>query len=118
MITGTRGLLFMVSLLLVATMVACNKHTAENTSQGATKHYHLKGKVISIDQRAKMINLDSEAIPGFMDAMTMPYKVKPDGQLDKLHSGDAITADLLVQDEGAWLEHVAVMGHSDVPGTK
>jgi protein SCO1/2 len=65
-----------------------------------------------------MVNVDSEAIPGFMDAMTMPYKVKPDSELDKLHPGDVVTADLLVQDEGARLEHVEVTGHSSPPNTK
>src|SRR5256714_4692701 len=79
------------------------------------RHYQLKGKVASIDQRAKMLNVDSEAIPGFMDAMTMPYKVKPESELGKLHSGDNITADLLVQDEGSWLENIAVTGHSFTP---
>jgi protein SCO1 len=84
------------------------------------KHYHLKGKVVSVDQRAKMLNVDSETIPGFMDAMTMPYKVKPESELEKLHPGDAINADLLVQDEGAgaWLENIAVTGHSSQPAAK
>lgn len=78
----------------------------------AVRHYQLKGKIVSIDQRAKMVNVDSEAIPGFMDAMSMPYKVKPEGELGKLHPGDVITADLLVQDEGAWLQNITVTGHS------
>jgi len=83
------------------------------------KHYHLKGKVVSVDKQSKMLNVDSEAISGFMDAMTMPYKVKPEGELDKLHPGDVITADLMVQDEGAWLENVAVTGHSSAaPSSK
>ena len=76
-----------------------------------SKQFHLKGKVVSIDDRAKMVNVDSEAIPDFMDAMTMPYKVKPESELDKLHPGDAITADLLVQDEGAWIENINSTGH-------
>jgi protein SCO1/2 len=102
--------------------VSCDKKPAQNASQPTTqssaKHYRLKGKVVSIDKLGKMLNVDSEAIPGFMDAMTMPYKVKPETELDKLHPGDAITADLLVQDEGAWLENIAVAGHSSAPATK
>jgi protein SCO1/2 len=109
-------------LVLAINLTACdssNKPTVVVPPQvNAVKHYRLKGKVISIDQRAKMVNVDSEAIPGFMDAMTMSYKVKPDGELDKLHPSDAITADLLVQDEGAWLENIAVTGHSFTAATK
>ena len=36
-----------------------------------------------------------------MDAMTMPYRVKPEGELGRLRAGDAIAADLLVEDDGA-----------------
>jgi protein SCO1 len=84
----------------------------------AVRHYQLKGKVASIDQRAKMLNVDSEAIPGFMDAMTMPYKVKPESELGKLHPGDMLIADLLVQDQGAWLQNITVTSHSSATQNK
>lgn len=107
-------------LALAMNLTACdssNKPTVVVPPQvKAVKHYHLKGKVVSIDKQGKMLNVDGEAIPGFMNAMTMPYQVKPEGELDKLHPGDVITADLLVQDEGAWLENVAVTGHSPASG--
>ena len=76
------------------------------------KRYHLKGKVVSVDKRANMVNVDGEEIPGFMGAMTMPYPVKPVSELDKLAPGDAITADVVVQDDNSWLENIAVTGHS------
>src|SRR5437879_364058 len=103
-------------LVLAINLTACdssNKPTIVVPQEvKAVRHYQLKGKVAAIDQRAKMLNVDSEAIPGFMDAMTMPYKVKPETELDKLHPGDVITADLMVQDEGAWLNKIVVTGHS------
>lgn len=89
--------------LAVALSTSCNK-----TPATAAKRYHLKGKVVSIDKQGKMANIDSEAIPDFMGAMTMPYTVKPEGELDQLKPGDAITADVVVQDEGAWLENIVV----------
>ncbi|HEX3106488.1 MAG TPA: copper-binding protein [Terriglobales bacterium] len=102
-------------LALAINLTACessNKPTVAVPQEvKAAKHYHLNGKVISIDQRAKMVNVDSEAIPGFMDAMTMPYQVKPERELTQLHPGDAITADLLVEDDGAWLQNITVTGH-------
>src|SRR5436190_19032427 len=86
--------------LLIACTISCNKSgTNQPTAQSSPKHYHLKGKVVSIDKQSKMLNVDSEAIPDFMDAMTMPYKVKPDSELDKLSPGDVITADVVVQDD-------------------
>jgi protein SCO1/2 len=109
-----------ISLLLVCAACllsfACNNSSQPTVKVASpvtqTKHYQLKGKVVSIDKQGKMLNVDSEAIPGFMDAMTMPYQVKPESELDKLRPGDAITADLTVQDQNAWLENVAVIGHS------
>ena len=95
--------------LAVALSTSCNK-----TPTMAAKRYHLKGKVVSIDKQGKMANIDSEAIPDFMSAMTMPYTVKPEGELGRLKPGDAITADVVVQDESAWLENVVVTAEPPV----
>jgi len=102
-------------LPLLAVLISCNKTSNQSTAQGPTqtasaKRYHLKGKVVSVDKQSKMANIDSEAIPDFMEAMTMPYNVKPESDLDKLKPGDAITADVVVQDEKAWLENIVVSG--------
>ena len=43
-----------------------------------------------------------------MGAMTMPYKLKPESELEKLKPGDPVTADVVVQDENYWLENVVV----------
>jgi protein SCO1 len=109
-----------VLLVLLASLVSCEKPLSKRElielgqKTAAAKRYHLKGKVISIDKQGKMANIDSEAIPGFMDAMTMPYTVKPEGELDQLKPGDAITGDVVVQDERAWLENVVVTTHAQV----
>lgn len=100
---------------IVVAMLSCNKSANQPgaTSQPtSSKRYHLKGKVVSIDKRANMANVDGEEIPDFMGAMTMPYVVKPASELDKLAPGDAITADVVVQDDNSWLENVAVIGHA------
>jgi protein SCO1/2 len=101
--------------------VACDKSSNQPTVKVAppvnatAKRYHLKGKVVSVDKRANMVNVDGEDIPGFMGAMTMPYQVKPAGELDKLSAGDAITADVVVQDDNSWLENVVVSGKAAQP---
>lgn len=107
----------MLCLGIVVTMLSCNKSgseptvTMQNPVSSTAKRYHLKGKVVSIDKRANMANIDGEDIPGFMGAMTMPYVVKPASELDKLAPGDAITAEVVVQGDDSWLENVAVTGH-------
>jgi len=109
---------FMLCLGIVLTMISCSKSANQPPAASQTssaKRYHLKGKVVSIDKRANMANIDGENIPGFMGAMTMPYVVRPSSDLDKLASGDAITADVVVQGDDSWLENVVVTGHSTAP---
>ena len=106
---------FLVCTCLLVTMFACNNGANQSsaTSQStSTKRYHLKGKVVSIDKRANMANIDGEDVPGFMGAMTMPYLVKPASELDKLAPGDAITADIVVHGDASWLENIAVNSSS------
>jgi len=113
--TNSKALTFIC--LAIALSISCNKPAQAPTDQQVSaqaKRYHLKGKVVSIDKQGKMANIDSEDIPGFMDAMTMPYTVKPEGELDQLKPGDAITADVVMQDERAWLENVVVTTHAPV----
>jgi|SRR5436305_6027341 len=110
-------------VLLLITLLSCNSSnqpTVVTSPQvtGQAKRYHLKGKVVSVDKRAKMLNVDGEAIPGFMSAMNMPYNVKPETELDKLSSGDSITADVVVQEDNAWLENIAVTAHSAASSSK
>jgi protein SCO1/2 len=110
-------------LLLLLALSGCNQganQSAAGTSPQVTaaKRYHLQGKVVSVDKRANMLNVDGEAIPGFMAAMTMPYNVKPATELDKLSPGDMIVADVVVQGDNSWLENIAVTGHSAAPASK
>jgi protein SCO1/2 len=109
--------------LLVSCLISCNSSnqpTAVTPSpvKATAKRYHLTGKVVSVDKQAHMLNVDGEAIPGFMSAMTMPYNVKPESQLDKLSPGDSITADVVLEGDNAWLENTAVTGHGAAPASK
>jgi protein SCO1 len=63
-------------------------------SSAATKSYPIRGKIISVTGSSVM--LDHEAVPGFMEAMTMSYKLKDPTIVSELHPGDRITATLLV----------------------
>jgi protein SCO1/2 len=58
----------------------------------------VKGIVVGTDASSGEVTLDTDAIPGFMEAMTMPYKLKDPSVLPELHPGDRITAVLHVGD--------------------
>jgi protein SCO1 len=76
------------------------------------KIYKLRGKVVATNSATGEVTLNHEAIPGFMDAMTMPYKLKDASVLSELHPGDVITADVLVSQESdanVFLDHIVVV---------
>ncbi len=83
----------------------------------AAKRYAFKGKVLSIDKNIGNAYIDNEPIPGYMDAMVMPYTLKPPSQLDQLQPGDSIAAEVVVDSDKYWLENVKVIGHSLPPAT-
>jgi protein SCO1/2 len=84
-------------------------HAAVDSSY---KTYKLHGKVVSTNPSTSEVTMSHEAIPGFMEAMTMPYKVRDANILSELHPGDVITADLLVSqrsDGDVLLDHIVVV---------
>ena len=77
-------------------LAGCHSGQNSNSQSGANVNvYHLRGKVVSTDAPHGIVVLDHEAIPGFMDAMTMPYQLKDPSIIGELHPGDVITADVL-----------------------
>lgn len=85
------------SFLAIAVLAGCHANPKSGTqAPGSVTVYHVRGKVVSTDPASGIIVLDGDAIPGFMDAMTMPYQVKNPGIINTLHPGDTITANVLV----------------------
>jgi protein SCO1 len=72
----------------------------------------MRGKVMSVNVAKSEVTVNHEAIPGFMEAMTMPYNVKDPNVVNELHPGDVITADVLVSqdaDADVLLDHIVVL---------
>lgn len=72
------------------------EQTTATADAGAAKSYIVRGKVVSTNAATGEVTLDAEEIKGFMDAMTMPYKLKKPETLSELHPGDKITGRLQV----------------------
>ena len=112
---GVTRRLIAFTLLAALGMAGC--HTAKDAaapsaSSSSFKVYKLRGKIVSSDSAKGEVTLNHEAIPGFMEAMTMPYKLKDPSILSELHPGDVITADVLVSqtaDADILLDHIVVV---------
>lgn len=102
----------LVSLIFAGCRSTQNPHDQTNSD---VQVYHLRGKIVSTDPAHAILVLDHEAIPGFMEAMTMPYQLKDANIISDLHPGDIITADVLVSKTGqqtVLLDHIVVVAQS------
>ena len=110
------------SLALLAAVIALGAAGCKKKEQEQVRRYHLKGKVVSVDLQQGYAVINHENIPGFMDAMTMPYPVRDTHLLQGLGAGDEITADVVVSSDGAYLENIVVTkkgeGAKDKPTTR
>jgi protein SCO1/2 len=98
-------------LLLCFLLASCKSQPAP--PQG--KRYELKGTVVSVDKPDQSATISHEEIKDYMEAMTMPYKLKDAWPLDVMKPGDQIQATLVVTDDSAWLEDVVVAQKSAAP---
>lgn len=87
--------------------IGCSKKP-QPQAQEQTHRYHLVGKIVEVQKEQNTLVIDGQAIPGFMDAMTMPYVVRQVRYMQGLNPGDEITADVVVDSQGAYLENVVV----------
>jgi protein SCO1/2 len=106
---------FIVIAILLLALTACHPRS----SQSSAKRYPFTGRIVSIDAQDESAIIDGDAIPGFMEAMAMPYKIKPAAMLSQLSPGDSISAEVVVVEPGSsnapgyWLENVKVTAHAD-----
>jgi protein SCO1/2 len=113
-----RALLTSLALIL-AVLAGCRsapkpQQAATNSTQNY-KIYKLRGKIVSTNSTTGEVTIDNEPIPGFMDAMIMPYKLKDPGIMSELHPGDMITADVLVSQGDApavLLDHIVIIAQA------
>jgi protein SCO1 len=103
-------------LILAALVAIVGLATASLAAQGNTsdheQRYVLTGTVQSIDVKNHQVVVDGDDVPGFMDAMSMPYSVPDEKALKALAVGDKIRADIVVKGDDAHLENIRVTAHA------
>lgn len=83
-------------------------------SASSPKQYSIRGKVVSVDQKDGVIALDTEAIPGVMEAMTMAYFLQNPSIASELHPGDILTAKLQLVAQGAVLSNIVIVQQANL----
>ena len=98
-----RTMITALALMIALAMAGC--HSETKPAGNAVKRYALEGKVMDVNLNEHTLTIAHKTIPGFMDAMTMPFTVKDERALRAAHAGDYVHATLVVGEE-AWLEDV------------
>lgn len=82
--------------------------------QSGSKQFSLHGKVMAKDEAAGELTVKHDDIPGFMPAMTMPYKVQDRDALRDVQPGDTIDAELISVNGGKefWLQSFRITGQA------
>jgi protein SCO1/2 len=101
----------MACALLV--VVGCNRATTE-TPNSSARHYDARGIVRALAPDRTTIDVEHEAIPGFMPSMTMPFTVRDSQQIASLRAGDAISFRLTVTDDDSWIDQIKKINVDEV----
>jgi protein SCO1 len=99
------------SLLLLASVLP---------SLSCARHYHAQGIVLAVDRGAGKLTISHRAIPGYMEAMAMPFTVESTQDLDRLAPGARIQFELKVSRQSTRVRHVRLQQAAleDVPVPK
>jgi protein SCO1/2 len=85
--------------------------TTAGQPTGVTQ-YNIRGVVVSSDPKTGQVTIDTQAIPGYMGAMTMPYTLRQANIANELHPGDTIAAVLTPTANADYLDQIDVVAQA------
>lgn len=91
---------------ILLSLLACADEQPKPLSEPGEKLYTVRGVILSRDTSANSVNLDHEAIPGFMEAMKMDYNVRGTDVAKLPPDRTRIEAKLHVTERGYWITDV------------
>ena len=73
-----------------------------------SRHYHVQGMIVSIKPEARTIVVSHRAVPGYMEAMEMPFLVKRGEELHRLVPGAQVQFELEIRRGTALAERIRI----------
>lgn len=105
-----RNVLFACILALVLCGGIRSFAAAEATASSAPatnqQTFEVKGVVVELEADGKTVKIKHEKIPGYMEAMTMPFEVKDTNELTGLAAGDAVAFRMIVTETDGWIDQI------------
>ena len=106
--TNRTRLTLLIPFLLTLACGACRHNE---------KRYELKGKVVMVEREKHLVTVAHGEVKGLMPAMTMPFTVENDSDLDALAPDAQLTATLVVDGAHSWLEDLVIVQQASAPNS-
>ena len=104
-------------VIIAATLSLCGCDARKKTAQPApdVTAYEARGVLHEIRGGGRRAVIAHEAIPGYMEAMTMEFDVADAKEIAGLVPGDTLAFRLCVNESAGWIDRVRRTGHTDPP---
>ena len=86
--------------------IGCGDSEPKPLNEPGERLYELNGKILSRDEGDNTLRIEHEAIPGFMEAMTMDFSVRGADVNQLPADGARVTATLHITERGYWVTGV------------
>lgn len=70
------------------------------------RRYRVAGLVVNVNHSKAMMTVSHDPIPGYMEAMVMPFQVRPRSELRSVNPGDRIEFRLVVRQRTSFAERI------------
>ena len=94
-------------LLLAVTCLASGRSFAE-------ERHAMTGVVLKVDSATRTMVVSTEKVPGFMEAMAMPFSVRQPAMLNGLQPGTTITFTFVVDAGSSYADNIRVRGFENL----
>ena len=101
---------FVLVALLALVPVACRDKPAAVTPAAKLQTFAVCGVIEEIKPDLETIVIKHEEIPGYMEAMTMPFSVKKTNEVAGLVKGARVSFRLVVTEDESWIDQIAQLG--------
>jgi len=101
-----------VVVLALAIQLGREQVQRAGAAESKPKTFQVRGTIEEIKSDGRTVIIDHESIPNFMDAMSMPFRVKATNELAGLRRGDVVRFRLSVTESESWIDQISRIGPS------
>jgi protein SCO1 len=102
--------LFIVLIFSLSAFAGIAQEIGNSGSSTNREIHAAKGVVIEVAPEKKQVTIKHEAIPGYMQGMTMPFDVKDTNELAGLQPGDPVSFRIVVEGDYGWIDQIHKTG--------